>query len=81
MTKKQKEKAEQLILKQMLDNNPKLKEVIDNLVELSNPELKDVIAPVIENQLNERKSLILFSQPPSEICQNITNTIGHDLAI
>ena len=51
LTKKQKEKAEQLILKQMLENNPKLKEVIDNLIDLQNPELKDVIAPVIENQL------------------------------
>lgn len=51
MTKAQREKAERLMLKQMLDNNPKLKEVIDNLINLSNPELRDVIAPVIENQL------------------------------
>lgn len=50
MTKAQREKAERLMLKQMLDNNPKLKEVIDNLINLSNPELRDVIAPVIENQ-------------------------------
>lgn len=50
VTKAQREKAERLMLKQMLDNNPKLKEVIDNLINLSNPELRDVIAPVIENQ-------------------------------
>ena len=50
VTKAQREKAERLMLKQMLDNNPKLKEVIDNLINLSNPELRDVIPPVIENQ-------------------------------
>lgn len=50
MAKAQREKAERLMLKQMLDNNPKLKEIIDNLINLGNPELRDVVAPVIENQ-------------------------------
>lgn len=57
MTKAQREKAERLLLKQMLDNNPKLKQVIDGLIECPNPELKDMIQPIIEEKLKESRSI------------------------
>lgn len=57
MTKAQREKAERLLLKQMLDTNPKLKQVIDGLIECPNPELKDIIQPVIEEKLKESRSI------------------------
>lgn len=43
MNKVQREKAERLLLKQMLDTNPKLKEIIDGLIDNPNPELTDII--------------------------------------
>ena len=45
------------MLKQMLDNNPKLKQVIDGLIECPNPELKDMIQPIIEEKLKESRSI------------------------
>lgn len=57
MTKAQKEKAERLILKQMLENKPKLKQVIDGLIECPNPELKDIIQPIIEERLKEVRTI------------------------
>lgn len=57
MTKAQREKAERLLLKQMLDTNPKLKQVIDGLIECPNPELKDIIQPVIEERLKETRTI------------------------
>lgn len=57
MTKAQHEKAERLLLKQMLDTNPKLKQVIDGLIECPNPELKDIIQPIIEERLKETRTI------------------------
>lgn len=57
MTKAQREKAERLMLKHILDTNPKLKEVIDGLIECPNPELKDIIQPVIEQNLKEARGI------------------------
>ena len=51
MTKAQREKAERLMLKQMLDNNPKLKQVIEALIDNPYPDIKDVITPVIQQEL------------------------------
>ena len=53
MTKAQREKAERLMLKQMLESNPKLKEVIDNMVDKQNPEMVDVAENAIQKVLNE----------------------------
>lgn len=53
MTKAQREKAERLMLKQMLDTNPKLKKFIDALIDKPNPELKDIVQPVIEEELKK----------------------------
>ena len=55
MTKAQKEKAERLMLKQMLDTNPKLKKFIDALIDKPNPELKDIVQPVIEEELKKSR--------------------------
>ena len=55
MTKAQREKAERLMLKQMLDTNPKLKEFIDALIDKPNPELKDIVQPVIEEELKKSR--------------------------
>lgn len=55
MTKAQREKAERLILKQMLDTNPKLKKFIDALIDKPNPELKDIVQPVIEEELKKSR--------------------------
>ena len=53
MTKAQREKAERLMLKQMLESNPKLKEVIDNMVNKQNPEMVDVAENAIQKVLND----------------------------
>lgn len=57
MTKAQREKAERLMLKQMLDTNPKLKQVIDALIDNPNKEPKDVIQPVIEEELKKARMI------------------------
>lgn len=53
MTKAQREKAERLMLKQTLENNPKLKQVIDAMIDNPNPEIKDAVAPIIEQKLHD----------------------------
>lgn len=55
MTKAQREKAERLMLKQMLDTNPKLKKFIDALIDKPNPELKDIVQPVIKEELEKSR--------------------------
>ena len=55
MTKAQREKAERVMLKQMLDSNPKLKEVVDNMISNPKPELADVIKPAIEEALKKAR--------------------------
>ena len=55
MTKAQREKSERLMLKQMLDTNPKLKKFIDALIDKPNPELKDIVQPVIEEELKKSR--------------------------
>ena len=57
MTKAQREKAERLMLKQMLDNNPKLKQVIDALIDNPNTDIKDVITPVIQQELEKARMI------------------------
>lgn len=57
MTKAQREKAERLMLKQMLDTNPKLKQVIDALIDNPNPDIKDAIAPVIQQELEKARMI------------------------
>lgn len=57
MTKAQREKAERLMLKQMLDTNPKLKKFIDALIDKPNPELKDIVQPVIEEELKKSRTI------------------------
>lgn len=53
MNQRQREKAERLMLKQTLDSNPKLKQVIDAMIDNPNPEIKDAVAPVIEQKLHD----------------------------
>lgn len=53
MTKAQREKTERLMLKQMLESNPKIKEVIDNMVDKQNPEMVDVAENAIQKVLND----------------------------
>ena len=57
MTKAQREKAERLMLKQMLDTNPKLKQVIDALIDNPSPDIKDVITPVIQQELEKARMI------------------------
>ena len=57
MTKAQREKAERLLLKQMLDTNPKLKKFIDALIDKPNPELKDIVQPIIEEELKKSRTI------------------------
>lgn len=57
MTKAQREKAERLLLKQMLDTNPKLKKFVDALIDKPNPELKDIVQPVIEEELKKSRTI------------------------
>ena len=55
MTKAQREKAERLMLKQMLDTNPKLKKFIDALIDKPDVETKDIVQPIIEEELKKSK--------------------------
>lgn len=57
MTKAQKEKAERLLLKQMLDTNPKLKKFIDALIDKPNVETKDIVQPIIEEELKTARMI------------------------
>lgn len=57
MTKAQREKAERLMLKQMLDTNPKLKQVIDALIDNPSPDIKDVVTPVIQQELKKARMI------------------------
>lgn len=45
------------MLKHMLDNNPKYKEIMDALIDNPNKELKDVIQPVIEEELKKARMI------------------------
>lgn len=55
MTKAQREKAERLMLKQMLDTNPKLKNFIDALIDKPDVEVKNVVQPIIEEELKKAR--------------------------
>lgn len=55
MTKAQREKAERVMLKHMLDTNPKLKKTIDALMDNPHPDVKSAVQPVIEEELNKAR--------------------------
>lgn len=57
MTKAQREKAERLMLKHLIDTKPKYKEIMDALIDNPNNELKDVIQPVIEEELKKARMI------------------------
>lgn len=57
MTKAQREKAERLMLKQMLDTNPKLKQFIDALIDKPNVETQDIVKPIIEEELKKSRMI------------------------
>lgn len=55
MNKAQREKNERLLLKQMLDTNPKLKSIIDGLIDNPNPELTDIIEANMKPMLEKAR--------------------------
>lgn len=57
MTKAQREKAERLMLKHLIDTKPKYKEIMDALIDNPNKELKDIIRPVIEEELKKSRMI------------------------
>lgn len=57
MTKAQREKAERLMLKQILDTNPKLKKFIDALIDKPDAETKDIVKPIIEEELKKARMI------------------------
>ena len=57
MTKAQREKAERLMLKQILDTNPKLKQFIDALIDKQNVETQDIVKPIIEEELKKARMI------------------------
>lgn len=61
MNKRQLEAAERAKLKYILDNNPKLKETVDNMIKNPNPELKDAVEPVIKEVIDkaERRGILI----------------------
>ena len=64
------------MLKHMLEVNPKLKEVIDNLIQNPNIELTNVITPVIEERLKEARMtgiLIGWQSFAIQAIENIKN--------
>ena len=56
MTKAQREKAERLLLKHMIDTNPKLKAFLDANIESENLELTKVIEPVVMDMLEKARN-------------------------
>lgn len=54
-TKAQREKAERLLLKGMIDRNPKLKEFLDANINNENPELVDALKPIMEDHLDRAR--------------------------
>ena len=55
MTKAQREKAERLMLKQTLETHPKLKEIMDAMIDNPKPEIMDAVAPEIEKALKKAR--------------------------
>lgn len=55
MTKAQREKAERLMLKHLIDTKPKYKEIMDALIDNPNKELIDIIQPIIEEELKKAR--------------------------
>ena len=53
MTKAQREKQERLMLKQILDTNPKLKKFIDALIDKTDVGTKDIVQPILEEELGD----------------------------
>lgn len=45
------------MLKQMLDTNPKLKQVIDALIDNPSPDIKDAVTPVIQQELEKARMI------------------------
>lgn len=54
-TKAQREKAERLLLKEMIERNPKLKAFLDASINNENPELVDVLKPVMQDHLEKAR--------------------------
>lgn len=60
MTKRQREAAEANLLKQYIKNNPKIKKMLDELLDKDSKdklELKDIIEPVIKDKLKEARMI------------------------
>ena len=57
LTKAQREKAERLMLKQILDTNPKLKQFIDALIDKPNVETQNIVKPIIEEELKKARMI------------------------
>lgn len=55
MNKRQREAAEKAMLKHMLDTNPKMKAIIDNMIENPPESVQDVVAPTIEATLKKAR--------------------------
>ena len=79
ITKTQREKAERLLLKQMLDTQPWLKRTMKAMVNNENAELKDTITPILEHKLREQRTIgiligwIAAMQRTQEVVNNTTN--------
>lgn len=79
MTKAQREKAERLLLKQMLDTQPWLKRTMEAMVNNENVEIKDAIAPILEHKFREQRTTgiligwIAAMQRTQEVVNNTTN--------
>lgn len=55
MNKRQREAAERAMLKHLLDTNPKIKEIVDNLLKNPNPELKDILESQIISMMEKAR--------------------------
>lgn len=55
MNKKERERVEREKLKNLLESTPKLKEIIDNMIDNPNPEMKDIVAESIKSQLEKAR--------------------------
>lgn len=57
MTKAQREKAERLMLKHLIDNKPKYKEIMDALIDNPNKDVKSIVQPIIQEELKKARMI------------------------
>ena len=57
INKRQREAAERVMLKHLIDTKPEYKKALDALIDNKNPELKNAIQPIIQEELKKYRMI------------------------